>query len=106
MLHGRLGWCTAPLQGETWQPQSFLSSAELPPLVQQLETYQHDFETANSMLTSCRRAFPQTRVSLAGTDGLSLAQQATLVQNATVLVQVHGASMANWLFLPEVKVFC
>lgn len=41
-------------------------------------------------------------MTLAQPDGLSLAQQAALMQSATVLVQMHGASMANWLFLPQV----
>lgn len=33
--------------------------------------------------------------------GLSLLQQAELWQRTTVAVMVHGAAMANWMFLPH-----
>ncbi len=50
-----------------------------------------------------RQAFPDAAVTLAKPDQLSLAQQAALFQSASVLVLLHGAAIANWLFLPRAR---
>lgn len=39
-------------------------------------------------------------VSLVALDGLSMQQQAALYNDATVLMWLHGAAMANLIFLP------
>lgn len=44
---------------------------------------------------------PHVEIQLAIVEGLSMQQQAALYNNATVLLWLHGAAMANLIFLPN-----
>lgn len=55
----------------------------------------------NYVMSSLERHYPQARVELHYLEHLSLKQQAVIYNKASIVMWVHGASMANLIFLPR-----
>ena len=55
----------------------------------------------DEVMTTLIQQYPTANVELHHLEGLSLKQQAVIYNKASVKVWVHGASMANLIFLPK-----
>ena len=55
----------------------------------------------NHVITTLKHEYPQALVELHYLEGLTLKQQAVIYNRASIVMWVHGASMANLIFLPR-----
>ena len=55
----------------------------------------------DQVILGLKRQYPRAHVELHYLEGLSLRQQALIYNRASIVMWVHGASMANLIFLPR-----
>ena len=55
----------------------------------------------NHVMATLKMHYPTARVELHYLEGLNLKQQALIYNKASIVLWVHGASMANLIFLPR-----
>lgn len=55
----------------------------------------------NHVMATLKSHYPNARVELHYLEGLNLKQQAMIYNRASIVLWVHGASMANLIFLPR-----